>query len=714
MHIKRAWYVTAFLGALFAFALTRVDWSINEGSHRVWPLALLFIFFLTERYELNLSLGKQSQALSLREVPLVIGLVMASPLALLIGAGLGSPLGWSSRGNPLVKTAFNTVLVGLEVALALVLYQGMHVDLADGPSAWLSLVVIILCTNIVSSVAIASVIGAVEGEIRWKRQLFDGATSIIEALANTALALNIALVMREDPRTAILLIVPALVLLLAYRTIIMQRQTQNELLETREQMQAILDNADALISLRDLDGRFLLVNKAYERLIGIDGQRLIERTLDEVFPSHRAAEYRQRDQMVVAAGESQAAEELVETPDGPLTYVSVNFPMRDRAGQIYATCDISTDITRLKQMESQVSHAQRMDAIGQLAGGVAHDFNNLLAVIQNFAAFVSDEVTEPHVKADVEEILKAADAGANLTRQLLTFSRREVVQPRPLDVDEVITDLLKILMRTLREDITLSTTLDSRKARVLADRGQLEQVLMNLVLNARDALRSGGTIAISTRVATPDDNGAGGPPSFILQVVDDGEGISEKDLERVMEPFFTTKPQGEGTGLGLATVYGIVTATGGSLDIESELGVGTTVTVQLPLTEHEEPVDEVTAPHLQARSGLNLLLAEDEDGVRALVTRILREAGHEVTACAHGGEALEALARSETPFDLLVTDMVMPGMDGRELAQRSGLPALFMSGYAEAFVADNGEERHPLVQKPFERHELLSAIEAAL
>ena len=382
------------------------------------------------------------------------------------------------------------------------------------------------------------------------------------------------------------------------------------------------------------------------------------------------------------------------------------------------------DLTERKQMEARLSQAQRMDAIGQLAGGVAHDFNNLLAVIQSYAGFVADEVAHMEgPSADVAEILNACRRATGVTRQLLRLSRSEVARPEVSDLNEVVTSAEKLLKRTLPETIVLEAATDPELWPVVIDAGQFGLVVMNLAVNARDAMPRGGEICIGTsnHVHTLDDASlypAMPPGDYAgLTVTDNGEGMDAATIERIFEPFFTTKEHGKGTGLGLATVYGIVKQSGGFVYVESELGSGTTFTVFVPRSlegaASQAPAGDPTVP---GPAGGVVLLVEDQDDVRAVVSRMLKKNGYAVLEANSPLVALD-LFRSSGPLDLLVTDVVMPHMSGRELAlelarHQEPLCVVYMSGYTDRIIEEfeSLTELESYVQKPFKEHELMKAI----
>jgi two-component system cell cycle sensor histidine kinase/response regulator CckA len=400
---------------------------------------------------------------------------------------------------------------------------------------------------------------------------------------------------------------------------------------------------------------------------------------------------------------------------------------------------LAQDVTEKRLQAQQLEQSRRLESLGELAGGVAHDFNNLLGVILNFAAFVKEQLEVaakakkgtqwlPVVK-DVERIERAAESAARLTQQLLAFARREVVQPRPLDINSEVRDVQSLLRRSLGEHIEFVTSFGGALLPVLMDPGHLEQVLTNLAVNARDAMREGGIITIATAAVEIDEAYAGGHPGLKpgryveLRVSDTGTGMSTETLQRAFEPFYTTKPKGQGTGLGLATVYGIVTQAGGYISIASELGRGTRVRVLLPTSEQPRPALAKPSPELQPvkQSTATILVVEDNDDLREVVCRILGRAGYSVIIAAGGPEALEAEKAHDGDIHLLLTDVVMPKMQGNELAQqltaiRPGLRVLYMSGYAQPSPADASGpgSRVGLLDKPFTEAVLLARVRKAL
>ncbi len=391
-------------------------------------------------------------------------------------------------------------------------------------------------------------------------------------------------------------------------------------------------------------------------------------------------------------------------------------PVRDETGRLTHFIGVQADVTARKNLEEQFRQAQKMEAIGQLAGGVAHDFNNLLTIINGYSDVLLQSLpaTDP-MRDMVDEIHKAGERSAGLTRQLLAFSRKQVLAPRVLDLNEVLADIDKMLRRLIGEDVRLTTTLASDTWAVRADPGQIEQVLLNLAVNARDAMPLGGRLIIETRnveideeyVRNHTDSQIG--PHALLSVTDTGSGMPPEVKAKVFEPFFTTKGHGKGTGLGLATVYGIVKQSGGHIAIDSRVGAGTTFQIYLPRVEKVSGGSKfLSGFQLPPRGTETILLVEDEDGVRALTRHVLEGCGYTVLVAANGDEAVRLARRHDGPIHLLITDVVMPGAGGRAVAEQMTMSdpmmrVLFVSGYTDDAVIRHGvlSEGVNFLQKPF-------------
>jgi two-component system cell cycle sensor histidine kinase/response regulator CckA len=451
-------------------------------------------------------------------------------------------------------------------------------------------------------------------------------------------------------------------------------------------MRSIVDHAAVGIVLFAADGCVVETNPAFQTLMGAS-----------------AAELQGQHHTDLGLAELNAGEKQLRRTDGAVVWVALTVSRVE--GRTIAT---ALDVSDRRRMEEQLRQSQKMDAIGQLAGGVAHDFNNLLTAISANAELMAFELDEHHtVREELEEIRQTVRRGAELTRQLLAFSRKgSTGRLEALDLNEVVRDAEKMLRRVIGEHVWLETKLDASAAPVRADRGQMEQVLVNLVVNARDAMPEGGLICIETTQSAE---------GVSLVVRDTGHGMDEATRSRMFEPFFTTKPAGKGTGLGLATVYGIVRQTSGTIEVTSAVGEGSTFAIRLPYSDAVgiEPV--VTAPIRSLPTGTEtVLLVEDEAPVRSSIRRALERQGYTVLDAAHGLDAVAAFERNPEGVDLLLSDVVMPQLGGRPLVERlrrskPELPALLMSGYSQENV-----DEVPLIQKPFDMTALVQRVRSVL
>ncbi len=411
-------------------------------------------------------------------------------------------------------------------------------------------------------------------------------------------------------------------------------------------------------------------------------------------------------------------------PDGTIRWIkSKSFPVRDETGQARRTVGVARDITDLRDAEQRMLQAQKVEAVGRLAGGVAHDFNNILTVIMAEADFLRANASLPPDAADsLAEIQHSAQSAAALTRQLLAFSRRQIVEPRLFDVNVAVRDMSKMLQRLIGEDIHLEIVLGPEMLGVRADQGQLEQVMANLVVNARDAMPRGGNLTVETLfVEALPGAPASDAGSVVLTVRDTGVGMSSEVIAHAFEPFYTTKPTGVGTGLGLATCHSIVQAAGGRIDIASEVGRGTTVRVSLPFVPISLEKERADAASAAPRGSETILLVEDEAAVRKVTARLLRAQGYQVIEARDAAEALRQLERPDARVNLLLTDVVLPGMGGRELADlaRVGRPdmrTLFASGYTDDVILKNQllNQDSVVLQKPFTAEALARRVREAL
>jgi two-component system cell cycle sensor histidine kinase/response regulator CckA len=401
-------------------------------------------------------------------------------------------------------------------------------------------------------------------------------------------------------------------------------------------------------------------------------------------------------------------------------------PVAGPDGQYTHWVAILRDTTERRKLESQLRESQKMDAIGRLAGGIAHDFNNLLTVIHGNAELLRDTDLEPQLVSElVGDIRGASERAASLVRQLLTFGRRQPARPEVVDLNCVVTEMAGLLRRLLGEHVVIATNLSPQSVRTRADKSQIEQVVMNLAVNARDAMPKGGTLSISTSSITEIRSGLTPVKLARLIVADTGTGMSPEIRAKIFEPFFTTKGPGKGTGLGLATVYGIVKHAGGQIGVDSAPGVGTAFCVELPWCEDSPgssssmfiPVNQTNRDRLVGR-GRSVLLVEDEDAVRKLAKTALEASGYSVTECDQGETAIDLLENGLT-IDVLITDLTMPGMGGRELAGRvrslrAEVGVVFISGYAPDASWLNDVPGAVFLAKPFTPGDLLRATGKAI
>ena len=521
----------------------------------------------------------------------------------------------------------------------------------------------------------------------------------------------------------------------------------------------VLEVSDDAAVAVDRDGRIALVNPEAEALFGYTSTELIDHSIDMLVlpPSQDVADSAESHRVAGQASEPLAlgtplegrrkdgsefpveiSLSALETSEGPL----VSAAIRDASDRTVTRREEERAAVQLSRdlLETRLHQSHRLESLGHLAGGVAHDFNNLLAAILNYVAFVSDEIgleleARPvdargrltAVLSDVAQIGAAAERAAGLTHQLLSFARREVRHLEVLDINDIVSEVETLLRRTLGEHVTLVTHGACDLKAVRADRGQMEQILLNLAVNARDAMPNGGTLTLVTENFPVDDEYAALHPvidagSYVcLRVTDTGAGMDRETLDRAFEPFFSTKPKDKGTGLGLATVYGIVSQTGGLVELRSEVGSGTTVMILLPSVEAAFIEVKKPRPAVRHRAGQTIVVVEDEELVLDVANRILMQHGYHVLMARSGTEAFEIINDYRGTIDLLLTDVVMPGMTGKEVADgvsvlRPEIRVLYMSGYPETVVASHRvvDQAIRLLSKPFKAVELLDHVRAVL
>ena len=508
--------------------------------------------------------------------------------------------------------------------------------------------------------------------------------------------------------------------------------TERSRSEAAIRFQAQLLNAvQQAVVATDPQGNVIFWNSFAEKLYGWSAEEAIGKPIEQLTPSPFLRDHASEIVERGAAGESWTGEFLVQGKSGKsFPALLTTSPVRDEQGTVLGFVRVSIDLTERRNLEEQFRQSQKMDAVGRLAGGIAHDFNNLLTVIRLNTEIIMEgfDPTDPRSE-DVKQIRSAAERASSLTRQLLAFSRKQILQPRVLDMNTVVGSVEPMLRRLIGEDITIASSCTAR-GYVVADPGQIEQILVNLVVNARDAMPQGGTISIETQNVELDETYTSEHAPVIpgrylmLAVGDTGVGMSRDTREHAFDPFFTTKEAGKGTGLGLATVYGIVKQSGGYVWIYSEPGHGTTLKLYFPEVSSAAAFKTgeykiVAKEH--ARGSETILLVEDEEAVRGLTSRILEKQGYRVIPAQHGREAMDIATKEEGHIDLVLTDIVMPGMNGRGLVERLAgirphIKSLYMSGYTDDDIVRRGfiEPSKSFLQKPFTSEALLQTVRKVL
>jgi len=508
---------------------------------------------------------------------------------------------------------------------------------------------------------------------------------------------------------------------------------------SEEQYRAIVEGGADAVALIASDGRLLFISAPIERMTGYTPAELIGASAFDLVHPDDLKHAREAFQRTLAAAEPVRIEYRGRHKDGSwrrrdvigvnrledpaIAGVIVNF--RDTTVSSAVETELRTEHTRLEQ---KLAQTQKMEAVGRLAGGIAHDFNNLLTAIVGYADLaISQTNVDEALRRDIEEIRTAGHSAASLTRQLLAFSRKQILQPRIIDINAVVRRMTGLLRRLIGEHIELRSLPGEALGRVNADAGQFEQVIVNLAVNARDAMPSGGTLSIETAnvyldaayVAEHPDALSG--PHVMLAISDTGIGMNSAVQEHLFEPFYTTKEPGQGTGLGLATVYGIVKQSGGSIFVYSETGRGTSFKIFLPRAESTDDAIAAEPIRPELRGTESILLVEDQAEVRSVVEQMLTRHGYRVAAAGNGADALDIARTYPGRIDLIITDVVMPGMSGREVAtrflrERPAARELYMSGYTDDSVVQQGviEQSVAFIQKPFRPSTLLQKIREVL
>lgn len=493
--------------------------------------------------------------------------------------------------------------------------------------------------------------------------------------------------------------------------------------QSEQRYRDYFENAKDAIYVHDLNGRYIMVNKAGEELIGYTRDEILQLRISDVVPRNCLDQIHERLKEKLTDHSLTIYEVEAIRKDGSRVPIEVSSRLIYENGVPVAVQGSARDISERKRAEEalrasqlQLQQSQKLEAIGQLAGGVAHDFNNMLTAIIGYTDLSLRRVgLENPIRRNLEETKKAAERAASLVRQLLAFSRKQILEPKVLDLNDVVKDMHKMLTRLIGENIKLATRLETELGSVKADPCQVEQIVVNLVVNARDAMPRGGRVTIETAnvaldVQTASKHVSVKPGEYVMLTVSDtGSGMDQETQARIFEPFFTTKEVGKGTGLGLSTVYGIVKQSGGNIWVYSEQGLGTVFKVYLPR------IDDATASTIARqeethapRGSETILLVEDEDVVRGLARKILMQAGYNVLDAKSGDEAIRLCQAHAGPIDLLLTDVVMPEISGKEVADRllelrPSIRVLFMSGYTDEAIVQHGvlDANVKFIQKPF-------------
>ena len=507
------------------------------------------------------------------------------------------------------------------------------------------------------------------------------------------------------------------------------KELEDRVAERTSYLNALIENSPLAILVLDSGRKVQLFNPAFENLFQCIYQEDIGKPVADLFPNEKTLP---EASAASGAASGKTRVSLItrrKRNDGSYVDVEIHLVPLTVKGRVLGSLGIYQDVTERRVLEKQLQMAQKMEAVGRLSGGIAHDFNNLLGVILGYIQVIKRTlVTGDSLFEYAEEIEKASRRAVSLTRQLLAFSRQQVLEPVVLILNTLVADMEKMLPRLIGEDIDLKLILDPALGQVKADPGQLEQVLMNLAVNARDAMPDGGKLTIQTANAVIDEAfvrehpGAVAGKYVTLTVTDTGTGMDSETQAQIFEPFFTTKGRDKGTGLGLATVYGVVKQSNGYITVESEKGKGSLFTIYLPRVETHVIAPAKSSPEpLNTRGSETILLVEDAEPLRRLAALFLKENGYHVVTAKDGSDAQQVAAQISGPIDLLLTDVVMPGINGRVLAERlapdhPGMKILYMSGYTDSFIAGHGvlEPGVHMLRKPLTEEVLLRKVRELL
>ena len=517
--------------------------------------------------------------------------------------------------------------------------------------------------------------------------------------------------------------------------IIMGLTLSHEIQEDRRHLQEILDHVPAHIYIKNTEGRYIMINRHFEDMFNVSNATIKGKTDYDIFSKEQADAFLVNDKRLFSTRQPLSSEEIVTSNGESRAYLSVKFPLFHADGTIYGLCGISTDISDIKKAEesqqrlqNQLAQAQKMESIGTLAGGIAHDFNNILTPIMGYTELALLAIGDKNPAAgDLILVMESANLGSELTRQILAFSRKQILEMKILDLNHEVHSIERMLKRIIGEDISIVLGLDDDICSIKGDPTQLQQVLLNLMINARDAMPDGGSVTIETSNIELDNTEVWLireiPPGryVVLSITDTGSGMDKETAQRIFEPFFTTKDVEKGTGLGLSIVYGIVRQHGGEINVYSEIGHGTTFQIYLPCANGETETAVEKDREYSMGGNETILLVEDNKPVNDLVQRILRSEGYTVFSASGSKEALEIASIYGEKINLLLTDVVMPGLKGPEIydklkSKHTGIKVLYMSGYpgSSGVLKDFFIKGERILRKPFTIKVLASAVRNAL